>query len=106
MRKILKKVKKGRLSPEEAYELIYGIKSRKANYAYMRIKIKDHKFVSGFVNLLFFFPLPLGLIKPIVYKVLNENGIDPSFYKIIRECGGGSQIKVKSSEAIVNIRLI
>lgn len=106
-KKILKKVANGKLSPNEAYLLLYGPKPRAGRFVSLRIKIKDHKWVSRFVNALFFFPIPIALGKPFIIKALKKEELDPKkMYEIIRKYSGGLKLIVKSAEAKVKISII
>lgn len=105
-KRVLKKVANGKLSPIEALNQIYGSKPRAGRFIKLKMIIKDHMFVSGFVNTLFFFPIPIWLGKPFIIKGLKEADMDIGLYDIIRNYSGGTKVIVKSEQAKIKIVIL
>jgi hypothetical protein len=105
-KRVLMKVAKGKLTPNEAYSLLYNEKPNKGNYLKLRLLIKENMIVSRFVNALFFFPLPLWLIKGIMIRELKKNDLPVEMYDLIRKYSGGTSIIVKNEEVKIKIVII
>lgn len=106
IKSILKKVAAGKLSPLDAYKLMYEPRPRPGRFVKLSMIIKDHPMVSSFVNVLFFLPIPIALGKPFIEKGFKKADISPDLYKIIKKYSGGTKIKVKTEEAKVKIMIL
>lgn len=107
MKKILKKVAKGKISPIEAYNLLYSVKPTKARYIVLKMKIKNaNQFLNGLLGVLFFFPIPISLGRRFIMKKLKEENVDPEIYNIVRDAGGGFEAVISNDEALINVRFV
>ncbi|MFY9421694.1 MAG: hypothetical protein WBK54_05410 [Bacilli bacterium] len=102
---ILRKVKDKKLTPEKAFERLYGPPPRKARFLLLRLKIKDEKLLSFFINLLFLFPFPFVFLKPIARLILKEEGLDPDLYDQLLKAGKGTEIRVKTNDAKILLKI-
>lgn len=105
-KKILKKVARKEITPKEAFDLLYNHKPRNGRFIKLKIMIKDHQWVSGFVNTLFFFPIPISLAKPFIIKGLKEQGLPPDLYEVIKNGSGDSKIIIKTAEVKIKIMIL
>lgn len=105
-KRVLKQLQKGKITPYEAYNKIYGIKPRRARFAKLRIDVQDSPGVSRFLRFLFLLPLPL-FFASFAVKKMNEkqDGLDISMRELKRHARG-TKIVVESDDANVYIRLI
>lgn len=106
IKRILKMVATGKLSPLEAYELMYEPRPRKGRFVKLSMIINDHPMVSSFVNVLFFLPIPIALGKPFIKKGFKKADISPDLYNIIKKYSGGTKVKVKTKEAKIKIMIL
>jgi len=108
MRKILKKVQNGKISPDTAYSLIYSqkVKAKKGRFLLIRIKIKDEIWINMLLKCLFFFPIPIILSRGIVKKVLRKNNVDPILFDIVLKYGGGFEVMVENADVDVYLKVI
>jgi hypothetical protein len=101
---ILKKVEKGKLDPRTAYDCLYGRRSRRARFLFIRIWIAEEFFVSLLLNTLFFLPVPLAFVRPFlkfIPQAVNPRGI----YHDLRRSGGGLKLRVKTSAVHIFLKL-
>lgn len=104
-RKTLLKVAKGQLTPEEAYQILYTKRMAKARFIKLHMIVKDHPWVSGFINFLFFLPFPIALGERIAFRAMNKKGVNIEFetFRELLGCCNGTEISVIADEA--NIRI-
>ncbi|HEY8395474.1 MAG TPA: hypothetical protein VIK96_01715, partial [Bacilli bacterium] len=62
--------------------------------------------ISLLINSLFIFPVPLVLFKPVINKLLRNQGLNPDIYQQLIENGKGTQILISSKEAKIRIKII
>jgi hypothetical protein len=104
-RNILDEVYNGTLTVKEAYDAIYTPTPRKASFFRMQMRIADEKAVSAFVNALFFFPIPVVIVKPFLKKYLKDQNISKEMLNEWLNTLGGTSIDVISEDAKIEIRL-
>ena len=100
----LQKVEEGTLSPRTAYKNLY--QKRNAAFYKMRIDIKESKAVSLFLNVLFFLPTPvflLRLINNIAFKDIDQNA-RKLMNKSLRN--RATKLSVSTSEATIKINAL
>lgn len=101
--KVLNKLSKKSITPEIAYNYLYKPpkikKAKKAKFIKLRFEIKESKATSNFLNILFFIPLPLGIINLFKNKIKNYNDIANLLIK-------GISIEVYSEEANILIKTL
>lgn len=101
--KVLNKLYKKTLTPEEAYYFLYKPpkekKAKKAKFIKLSFEIKESKATSNFLNILFLLPLPLGLINIFKRKIKNYEDISNLLIK-------GISIEVYSEDANILIKTL
>ena len=110
---VLKNLSKGKLSPKEAYDLIYRIKLRKARFLRLSVTMKKHKITSLFINTLFILPIPLVFGKPLIKIVLKNktfasdesNDMFMDIYYIVKYYSGGSKVYIKTDSETIKLSL-
>lgn len=105
-KRILKLIQKKKITPQEALRLMYESKPKKGKYIKLRMFIKDHKFISSFINTLFFFPIPIWFGKAFIIKGLKKAELSPKMYNLTKEYSGGTSVIVKSEEAKIKLKII
>jgi len=104
--KVLEDVARGKLSAIDALNLLYGPKPKRASFIKLYMNIKDSKMVSGFVNALFFFPIPIVFGKYFIIKALKKAELPESIYTDLIGSLGGSTVSVKSKDATIKIKIL
>ena len=106
MKKILKKIEKGRLSAMEGYSKIFEWKYKKAHF--LRLKIRTSEKVANiFLKLIFLFPIPIFLFKGFIWKQLEQDAYMDrgTFNRLIS--ARDIRVDVQSKDGtIVNLRTI
>ncbi|MCK9536999.1 MAG: hypothetical protein M0R05_05425 [Bacilli bacterium] len=106
-KKILKKIVQNNLTPQEGYNILYGTVGKKGRFVIARIRLSGHPFLNTFINGLFLFPFPLGIVKLIMRFIRNSE------FKEYRDLildlipfAQGVAISIVSKEAIIKIKII
>jgi len=105
-KRILKQIEKKKITAKEGFDLLYGTKPKPVRFANLRLKIKDQPHVSRFVNLLFFFPIPIRFAIKIAMRYAKEKDIPQELIDAFLEYGGGTTILVDTDDAKVAIELL
>lgn len=102
---ILQKVSSRELSVNDAFSKLYGPKTRKIRFIFLRIHLSDSKALSLLLNLLFLLPLPLFLVKPIVIMIIKKTEYDYLLISELLNTGGGMKVKVITKEEKIYLKL-
>lgn len=102
---VLKKVAKGKLTPHEAFEILYCPKPRKARFVRIKMNIEDAKGVSRLINILFFIPIPIIFGKLFIIRALKKHNIPTSIYKDFVSTSGGTKINVISTDTEIKVNV-
>jgi len=105
-KKILRMVANSKMTPKEASKVLSNLPLNKGKYLKLRINIKGRKFISKFVNALFFFPIPLWIAKPFLIGVFKEHNIPVDLYYTIKNYSGGMQVLIKNAEVKFRAKII
>ncbi len=110
MTEILNKVKYGEMTAKEAYKALYTYpkvrKPRRAGFIKMRIRVPDEKGVNRLLAVLFFFPIPLFVVRWGLRFVKNEHlekgGIEKKdIMELIRYRGISVEVNAKGGEKVL-----
>lgn len=99
---VLKQLEQGKIDQQTAYNNLYGRRARRAHFLFIRIWLKKEFFVSLLINVLFFLPWPLLIVRPFLKFIPEE--FRNIYHDVRRYCGGAS-IDVKTSDVKLYLRL-
>ena len=107
--KILNKVYQQKLDVETAYRKLFQqpkVKIPKSRFVKVKINIKDHPYVTGFMKLFTLLPLPTALIKFFIKKSIynNLNFSTEDLLKIVSM--KHISLSVWTEDATINIKTI
>lgn len=104
-KRILKQIERKKITAQEGFVRLYGVKAKPIRFANLRLKIKDNPHVSRLVNGLFFFPIPVRLVIRIMMRYIKENDIPQDLIEALLKDGGGTTIYVDAEDAKIAIEL-
>lgn len=107
-KKILKKVEQHLITPEEAYDLLYGSEKKSGRFITMRMNIHSAKFVGYLISALFFIPWPIGIAKVFLKKMAKAKKIDvePQLIDQMIKSSRNTSMKVENKDAKIKFIIL
>ena len=107
MKKILKQISEKNISPAVGYDRLYGVQGKRGRFIIIRMNIKDHPFLTSFINAILVLPLPIGIAKFALRFVKDEE--IKQYREILSDLviyAKGFRVTVYSKEAKIKIKII
>jgi hypothetical protein len=112
---VLNQLNQKKMSKRQAYKLLYGkqkvVRPRRASFVKLSIRIPEEKWVSVFLSVLFFLPIPIFIFKLFIRgdrRLEISESVDISAAELIRLISiKGAHVSVKTHDHFkINIRTI
>jgi hypothetical protein len=109
-RPLLEKVKKGEITPLEAYDGLYRpkVKTKAAHFIKMKVQVKESKLATLLCGTLFLVPTPVVIARLLVRMFRKKIPLCEEDYRLLISTiskAGGSEIKIHNQDAEILIRL-